>query len=190
MSALSFTAAVAPANRRVFASAKKTSAAKKAFRVSAYTEERRYDQTMKVMDRTQEVRSMRELEAAMNLAGDSLIIVALESDEECVAGDQAACKEVTASLARIARDCKDVIFISAEVTHSGPEAREIAEKLGVNQFPTYQYYKVRFSTSSRRSRRGARGRDRAIASPENLSLPLLPPIESNRSRIVRSMRHP
>ena len=157
MSALSFTAAVAPADRRVFASAKKTSAAKKAFRVTAYTEERRYEQSMKVMDRTQEVRSMRELEAAMNLAGDALIIVALESDEECVAGDQAACKEVTASLARIARDCKDVVFVKAEVTHSGPEAREIADKLGVHQFPTYQYYKVRSSASSRRSRRASAG---------------------------------
>ena len=44
---------------------------------------------MRVMERTQEIHSMDELEAAFTLAGDNLVMVAIESEEECTISDDA-----------------------------------------------------------------------------------------------------
>jgi len=110
---------------------------------------RRAMETQKVLERTTDINSASELDAALALAGDDLVMVAIESDEECYAGESAwsgedakmfSCKQLSASLARIAREAKDVTFLRIEIVgNSG--ARALAKELGVSAFPTYQYYK-------------------------------------------------
>jgi hypothetical protein len=111
--------------------------------------ERRAAETMRVLERTTEISSSKELDAALALAGDNLVMLAIESDEECFMGDSswngsdskmASCKQLSASLARIAREAQDVSFLKLEVV-GHPDSRALANELGVHQFPTYQYYK-------------------------------------------------
>ena len=40
----------------------------------------------RVLERTKEISSAAELDAALALAGDDLVMLAIESDEECYAG--------------------------------------------------------------------------------------------------------
>ena len=47
------------------------------------SEERRLRETLRVTERTQEIHNHSELEAALTLAGDNLVMVAIESEEEC-----------------------------------------------------------------------------------------------------------
>ena len=52
------------------------------------------------------------------------------------------CTQLSASLARIAREADDVTFLKVEVV-GDEEARTLAHELNVRKFPTYQYYKAR-----------------------------------------------
>ena len=112
-------------------------------------DERRAAETARVLERTKEIRTSDELDAALALAGDSLVMLAVESAEECYAGDSAwsgadakmeSCRNLSASLARIAREAEDVTFLKIEVV-GHEDARALARDLGVKQFPTYLYYK-------------------------------------------------
>ena len=162
--ALSSAACIAPAARRV--ACKKSTASKKsaAFRCNAiYTEsarvpssddDRRWNETRRVLARTQEIHTMQELNAAFQLAGDKLVMVAIESDEECTMSDQwlesttgtetnqEQCRQLSSSLARIAREADDVTFLKVEIVGDN-SAREVAHQLGATKYPTFQYYKVR-----------------------------------------------
>jgi hypothetical protein len=111
--------------------------------------ERRASETARVLERTKEISNSAELDAALALAGDDLVMLAIESDEECYAGESAwsgsdakmaSCKQLSASLARIAREAEDVTFLQLDVV-GHEDARALAKELGVHQFPTYQYYK-------------------------------------------------
>jgi len=110
---------------------------------------RRAQETKQVLERTTEISSASELDAALALAGDNLVMLAIESDEECFAGETAwsgddakmySCKQLSASLARIAREANDVTFLRLEVV-GNESARTLAKELGAHAFPTYQYYK-------------------------------------------------
>lgn len=54
--------------------------------------------------------------------------------------DDNACRTLSSSLARIAREATDVNFLRVEVLEGGA-ARDVAKALGVTRYPTYQYYK-------------------------------------------------
>ena len=161
MSALSASAFTAtPVARRALRGAKPTRPRAAAFRVNAAydsVEARRAAETERVMDRTQEIHNVEEFEAALSLAGEKLVMVAVESEEECVMSDDNwsknagsanlqfdgdACRTLSSSLARIAREATDVNFLRVEVLEGG-RARDVAKSLGVTKYPTYQYYKVR-----------------------------------------------
>ena len=65
------------------------------------------------------------------------------SDEACegFTDEQAKeCRQITASMARIARECPDVTFLECDILSSSG-AKNLADKLGVKDFPTFQYYK-------------------------------------------------
>ena len=111
--------------------------------------ERRAAESARVLERTREIRNSNELDAALALAVENLVMLAIESDEECFGGDSAwsgadakmeSCRQLSASLARIAREAKDVTFCSINVV-GHEDSRALARELGVQQFPTYQYYK-------------------------------------------------
>jgi hypothetical protein len=163
--------------RRALRGAKPTRArAARNVRVNAQYDsisDRRARETERVLDRSQEIHSMQEFEAGLSLAGDRLVMVAVESEEECVMSDDAwaknagtsnlqfddnACRTLSSSLARIAREATDVNFLRVEVLEGG-RARDVAKALGVTKYPTYQYYKVR-SRPSRCSPSRERGFDR------------------------------
>lgn len=169
MSALSAASFIAPVARRV-ASKSTRKNSPRAFRCQAiYTEsarvpapgedERRWRETERVMERTKIIHDTQELSAAFHLAGDKLVMVAIESDEECTMSDDwtdssgrgsegnlEACKQLSSSLSRIAREADDVAFLKVEVIGDNA-ARHLAHDLGVTQYPTYQYYKVRLNTA-------------------------------------------
>jgi hypothetical protein len=110
---------------------------------------RRAGETQKVLERTKTISNADELDAALALAGDDLVMLAIESAEECFAGESAwsgedakmySCKQLSSSLSRIAREAQDVTFLKLEIV-GHDEARRLAHDLGAKQFPTYQYYK-------------------------------------------------
>lgn len=117
---------------------------------------RREAESLRVDSRTKQIHSLAELDAAFTLAGDKLIMLAIESEEECVMSDDVwdrnnvagtennkeQCRQLSASLARIAREADNVVFLRVEVLESG-ETRQIAKELNITKFPTYQYWKVR-----------------------------------------------
>lgn len=105
--------------------------------------ERRQMETARVSERTNYIQSIEELDAALTLAGDNLVMLGLISDEACGAlTDQQAeqCRQLTSSMARISRECPDVTFLECDVLMS-QGAKDLADKLGVKDFPTFQYYK-------------------------------------------------
>ena len=117
---------------------------------------RREAESLRVDGRTKQIHSLAELDAAFTLAGDKLIMLAVESEEECVMSDDVwdrnavsgsetnkeQCRQLSTSLARIAREADNVVFLRVEVLESG-ETRKIAQELNITNFPTYQYWKVR-----------------------------------------------
>lgn len=162
--ALSASVFIAPVARRVPSkSLKKQSRHGNAFRCSAvYTDsarvpsaedDRRWSETQRVLERTQDIHSMQELAAAFQLAGDKLVMVAIESDEECTMAEefldttpgtetnQEQCRQLSSSLSRIAREADDVAFLKVEIV-GDDSARDVAHQLGVTRYPTFQYYKV------------------------------------------------
>jgi hypothetical protein len=105
------------------------------------------------------VTSKEELDAAFALSPEgSLTIVSVESDSECFLGANpegaaqtwatpdsrdsrmAACRALSDSLARVAREAENVSFVALE-GDADAEARALSAELGVTQFPTIQYYK-------------------------------------------------
>ncbi|CAL6328410.1 unnamed protein product [Bathycoccus prasinos] len=105
--------------------------------------ERRAMESAKVAARTNFISSTEELDAALTLAGDNLVMLGLISDEACegFTDEQAKeCRQITASMARIARECPDVTFLECDILSSSG-AKNLADKLGVKDFPTFQYYK-------------------------------------------------
>jgi hypothetical protein len=184
MSALSASAFVAPVlARRALRGAKPTRArAARNVRVNAQYDsisDRRARETERVLDRSQEIHSMQEFEAGLSLAGDRLVMVAVESEEECVMADDNwsqsagsanlqfnddACRQLTSSLARIAREAENVNFLRVEVTEGGG-ARDVARTLGVDKYPTYQYYKVRAPHEAPSTTRGSIHHPRLHPSP-------------------------
>ena len=111
---------------------------------------RREAESLKVDSRTKQIHSLAELDAAFTLAGDKLIMLAIESEEECVMSDDVwdrnnvagtennkeQCRQLSASLARVAREADNVVFLRVEVLESG-ETRQIAKELNITKFPTY-----------------------------------------------------
>ena len=105
--------------------------------------ERRAMESAKVAARTNFISSTEELDAALTLAGDNLVMLGIISDEACegFTDEQAKeCRQITASMARIARECPDVTFLECDILSSSG-AKNLADKLGVKDFPTFQYYK-------------------------------------------------
>lgn len=115
---------------------------------------RREAESLRVDSRTKQIHSLAELDAAFTLAGDKLIMLAIESEEECMMSDdlwdrnnvagtetnKEQCRQLSASLARIAREADNVVFLRVEVLESG-DTRQIAKELNITKFPTYQYWK-------------------------------------------------
>merc|ERR1712216_749076 len=105
--------------------------------------ERRAMESAKVAARTNFISSTEELDAALTLAGDNLVMLGIISDEACegFTDEQAKeCRQITASMARIARECPDMTFLECDILSSSG-AKDLADKLGVKDFPTFQYYK-------------------------------------------------
>lgn len=108
-------------------------------RVSAYEQAMR--ETDRVLELTKHVHNRQELDAAFTLAGDNLVMVSWESQEECEgAFDQESCKFLSNSLARMAREADDVSFVTIEVV-GDDNARRLSTEFNVHTFPTHQYYK-------------------------------------------------
>jgi thiol-disulfide isomerase/thioredoxin len=105
--------------------------------------ERRAMESAKVAARTNFISSAEELDAALTLAGDNLVMLGIISDEACEGfsdSEAKECRQVTASMARIARECPDVTFLECDILSSSG-AKDLADKLGIKDFPTFQYYK-------------------------------------------------
>lgn len=117
--------------------------------------DRRRRESQRVEDRTHYVHSMEELDAFLTEAGDKLVFLSVESTEECDLSDfpnpsdvqrtvsdnlMSPCLKVKSTLARVARECDDALFLGLEVSED-PALEKMAADLGVTRFPTYQYYK-------------------------------------------------
>jgi len=92
-------------------------------------------------------------------AEDKLVMLHVESDEECDLGDNpdawsaqtditdgthvsmSACVQLKNNLARVVRDADDVVFLDLAIEDGDPVASALAHDLGVTRFPTCQYYK-------------------------------------------------
>jgi hypothetical protein len=55
--------------------------------------------------------------------------------------DMAACRQLKSDMARVARDADDVVFLTLDLEEGDAAAKAFAAELGVNRFPTQQYYK-------------------------------------------------
>lgn len=106
---------------------------------------------------TQSVTSREELGAALALAPKGgLVILSVESESECYMGPDgtpltwssgvdketrmAACRVLSNSLARVAREAPEVTFVSLE-GDADAAARALSAELGVKHFPTVQYWR-------------------------------------------------
>ena len=98
-----------------------------------------------------------ELDAALALAPKGgLVILSFESESECYMGPDgtpltwasvdsketrmAACRQLSNSLARVAREAPEVTFIALE-GDADAAARALSAELGVKHFPTVQYWR-------------------------------------------------
>lgn len=117
---------------------------------------RRRRESEAVQDRTQYIASLEELDAFLTEAGDKLVFLSVESTEECDLGDypdasdiartaaddkMQPCVSMKNTIARVMRDCDDVVFLCLEVSEDTPQLASVAAELGVSRYPTYQYYK-------------------------------------------------
>ena len=97
--------------------------------------------------------SLAELDAFLTEAGDKLVFLTVESTEECDLSDfpdpqdiqrtvsdnrMNPCLRVQHTLARVARECDDAVFLTLEVSDDTPELVAMARELGVTRFPTFQ----------------------------------------------------
>ena len=106
---------------------------------------------------SQRVTSRDELDAALALAPKGgLVILSIESESECYMGPDgapltwasvdsketrmAACRALSNSLARVAREAPEVTFVSLE-GDADADARALSAELGVKHFPTVQYWR-------------------------------------------------
>jgi len=109
------------------------------------------------------VGSKSELEAALTLAGDKLVILEAYSEDACDLGldssswEQAPtwndaahahdaayepCTRLNHTIARVARECEDVSFITIDADES-LEAKQLCAELGCSVMPTVQFWKNR-----------------------------------------------
>lgn len=97
-----------------------------------------------VEDRTISIQNRNELEAFLTEAEDKLVMLNVETEALCDVGfdinDPAACAQFKSDLARVAAECEDVVFLNLDIEDSS-EALALSNELGVNKFPTQQYYK-------------------------------------------------
>merc|ERR1712159_705174 len=83
--------------------------------------ERRAMESARVAARTNFIASSEELDAALTLAGNNLVMLGLISEEACEGFSDAQakeCRQITSSMARIARECPDVTFLECDVLSS------------------------------------------------------------------------
>ena len=98
------------------------------------------------------VNSREEFDALLSEAGDKLVFVAVVNGDECDLGDYPdamdvqrtvsddatnPCAKISNTLARVARECSDAVFITLEADLSD-EMMSLAKELGVKRFPTFQ----------------------------------------------------
>eukprot|EP00239_Pterosperma_sp_CCMP1384_P008308 CAMPEP_0197848022 /NCGR_PEP_ID=MMETSP1438-20131217/7805_1 /TAXON_ID=1461541 /ORGANISM="Pterosperma sp., Strain CCMP1384" /LENGTH=229 /DNA_ID=CAMNT_0043460137 /DNA_START=196 /DNA_END=882 /DNA_ORIENTATION=- len=126
------------------------------------TKERRLQESGAVEDRSIEIHTIQELDAFLTEAGDKLVLLSVESEDECDLGDNpdawsaesegnhivdgthvsmAPCVQLKSNIARVARTADDAVFLALRITAEDRQAQDLAKELGVNRFPTFQYYK-------------------------------------------------
>lgn len=120
---------------------------------------RRFGESVTVAEKALLVKSPEQLEAFLVAAEDKLVMLHIESDEECDLGDDPdvwatetnildgthtsmnACVQLKNNLARVVRDADDVVFLDLSIVGGDSEMTAFAKDLGVDRFPTCQYYK-------------------------------------------------
>lgn len=120
---------------------------------------RREEESTLVDSRAVAISTHEELDAFLADAEDKLVMLSIESDDECDLGDNpdawtiradaadgthtptAPCVKLKSNLARVARQADNVVFLTLEVNSGDDTASELAQELGVTRFPTFQYYK-------------------------------------------------
>lgn len=120
---------------------------------------RRFGESVSVQDKALVVKSADQLEAFLAASEDKLVMLHIESDEECDLGDDpdvwavqtditdgthtsmSACVQLKSNLARVVRDADDVVFLDLPIVGGDPEMTALANDLGATRFPTCQYYK-------------------------------------------------
>ena len=130
----------------------------------AYAEQaRRLRESERVEERARLVSTGAELDAALALAQDRLVIVEIFNDEVCDAGEAAyaaepgvtgwadnreaheamlePCRRLASTISRVARDAKECEFVLLDAGASA-EAAQVAEQLGARVMPTVQFWKA------------------------------------------------
>lgn len=120
---------------------------------------RRAKESARVEERALIVETRAELDAALTLADDKLVIVETYSQEECNLGDNPEifdsptwnesieakealfepCRRLHSTISRVARECDNVVFVLLEVFDK--ETRSLADEIGVKALPTVQFWK-------------------------------------------------
>lgn len=119
---------------------------------------RRFNESTTIAEKALVVSSREQFEAFLQAAEGKLVMLHIESDEECDLGDNpeawavtaditegthqsmAACVQMKSNLARVARDADDVVFLDLPIVDGDPVATALARELGATRFPTVQYY--------------------------------------------------
>mmetsp|Transcript_21666 Transcript_21666/g.36217 ORF Transcript_21666/g.36217 Transcript_21666/m.36217 type:complete len:399 (-) Transcript_21666:181-1377(-) len=119
---------------------------------------RRFNESTTIAEKALTVRSREQFEAFVMAAEDKLVMLHIESDEECDLGDNpeawalnanitdgthqsmAACLQMKSNLARVLRDATDVVFLDLPIIAHDPVQTALARELGATRFPTVQYY--------------------------------------------------
>lgn len=119
---------------------------------------RRSRESARVEERAKSVSTRAELDAALALAKDRLVILEVFADDECDLGENAGdapvwndaagahdamlepCRRLSSTIARVARDADEVDFILLDRDESA-ETKAIASELGARLMPTVQFWK-------------------------------------------------
>ncbi|KAL6768535.1 hypothetical protein ACKKBF_B11110 [Auxenochlorella protothecoides x Auxenochlorella symbiontica] len=116
--------------------------------------QRRLRESEEVAERVKFLQDRVELDAALERAGDSLVVLEVASEEICQTGwdeepelqwdeDKRAalepCLRLKHTFARIARDCSDAVFLA--ISADDPKSKELVEELQVKTIPTVQFIK-------------------------------------------------
>ena len=119
--------------------------------------ERRERESVEVDMRVESLMSGESLQSALAAAGDQLVVLEVESESVCELNDVEAvspsyfeqpedvllepCTKFKHSFQRIARNCPDVKFLSFVGDADDKTSTFTKDSLGVNTFPTLQFYK-------------------------------------------------